>query len=250
MCAGFLDQPVPFGIAHQGGHEVAPGNTMAAFEHAVALGYRYIETDVQVTADGVLVVYHDDDLAPGTGRPRRIGDLSWEEVSQLRVGGEHPIPRFDDVVERFADVRFNVEPKNDASVDPLVAAIGRHDLLSRICVGSFSDRRLARMRSAVGPGLCRSPGPVATGAILLAAVVWPRWRPPYAALQIPRRQWGIPLVNRWIVGRYHRMGLQVHVWTINDEHEMRRLFDDGVDAIMSDKVSTLRRVLDEWSAPA
>lgn len=247
----FLDDTsTPFGFAHQGGDETAPGNTLASFGHAVSLGYRYIETDVQVTSDGVLVIYHDDDLEAGTGVAGRIDDMTWPEVAELRVGDGHSLARFDDVVERFPDVRFNIEPKTDRSVGALVESIERLDLADRVCIGSFDDRRLRRARKALGPDVCMSPGPIGVGIVLLAALVWPRWRSPFGALQLPPKVWILPLAHPWLVGRLHRMGLQVHIWTINTAEEMGELLDAGVDAIMTDKVSILRDVLqarDEWS---
>jgi glycerophosphoryl diester phosphodiesterase len=238
----FLDHPVPFGFAHQGGTDVAPGNTLASFEHAVSLGYVYLETDVRATADGVLVLFHDDDLRPATGEPGTIEDKTWDEVSQLEVGG-HRIPRLADVVDRFPDARFNIEPKADSALRPLATFIQERSLHDRVCIGSFSDRRLAELRSLLDTEVCTSPGPRGVAAVLAAAIVWPRWTPPYGCLQIPARHWRIPLASGWMVGRVHRLGLQVHVWTINDRDEMRALLDAGVDAIMSDRVELLREVL-------
>ena len=252
MATAFLDHPVPFGFAHQGGHDVAPGNTAAAFAHAVSLGYRYIETDVQATADGVLIVFHDDDLGPLTGREGKVADLPWSEVAELTIGDEHEIPRFEDVVERYPSTRFNVEPKNDGAVDLLIDLIRRHHLEDRICVGSFSDRRLRRFRRRLGsPSVCTSPAPVGVVAALLSAVAGRRIVPsPHRALQIPVSAGPIPLTSRWLVGRFQRLGWQVHVWTINDEAEMHRLLDHGVDAVMTDEVELLREVLrsrDQWT---
>jgi glycerophosphoryl diester phosphodiesterase len=231
---------------------VAPGNTAAAFEHAVSLGYTYLETDVQLTADGVLVLFHDIDLEPTTGVDGTIETKSWDEVSRIRIDG-HPIPRFLDMVDRFPGVRWNAEPKTDVTVDPLLAAIQDHGLVDRVCVGSFAGRRVRRVRAVLGDRVCRSPGPLAVGAILVTAAVWPRWRPPFGALQLPRRYGPLPLVTGGLVDRVHRMGLQVHVWTINDEAEMDELYDLGVDAVMTDNVGTLREVLarrGHWPQPS
>ena len=241
--SGFFDVPLPFGFAHQGGTDVAPGNTEASFDHAVGLGYRYIETDVHATYDGVLVVFHDDDLEPTTGVGGPIEAKTWAEVAQLRVRGEHPIQRFDAVLDRYPGTRFNVEPKGASAVDPLIELVRARKLLDQICIGSFSDRRVARMKGALGPTLCTSPGPLGLARILLMALVWPRWHPPHVAVQIPRKYWILPLATPFWIRRLHRMGLQVHVWTINLEPEMRELLDDGADAIMSDKAVLLREVL-------
>lgn len=252
MPAAFLDTSVPFGLAHRGGTDVAPGNTIAAFDHAVALGYAYIETDVQRTVDGVLVIFHDADLESTTGVPGPVWEKTWAELAEVRVGGQHPIPRFDEVIDRYPRTRFNIEPKHDEAVEPLVAEIRARSLLDRVCVGSFSDRRVRRARRALGAGLATSPGPIGVTLIWLAAYVWPWHHSRHAALQIPRRFWIIPLTTRFLVRRYHRMGLQVHVWTINTAAEMAELFDRGVDAVMSDATAVLRQVLTDrgaWRQP-
>lgn len=241
----FLDHPVPFGIAHRGGTDVGPGNTEAAFQHAVSLGYRYLETDVQATSDGVLVVFHDNDLGPTTDGTGAIADKTWAELSEIRVGGEHPIPRFEDMVERFPQIRFNVEPKTDPAVDGLIEVVRRRGLQPRICIGSFSDRRIRKIRNALGPEQSMSPGPRGVARALLAARRGSRKRSPFAALQIPPKAAGINLTRPGLVKRFDAMGLQVHVWTINTEPEMNALLDAGVHAIMTDRVSLLREVLAE-----
>jgi glycerophosphoryl diester phosphodiesterase len=243
MASGFLPTALPFGFAHQGGTDVAPGNTVAAFDHAVSLGYRYIETDVHRTSDGVLVVFHDDDLEPSTGVAGPVEAKTWNEVAQLRVRGEHPIPRLDDVLDRYPGVRFNIEPKQDSAVDALIDTITSRGLLDRVCIGSFSDRRVRRFKAALGPSLCTSPGPWGLARILVTALVWPRAGSSHAAVQIPTRYRILPLATRFWIKRLHRMGLQVHVWTINTEPEMGSLLDRGADALMSDTAGLLRQVL-------
>ena len=194
----FLNTAHPFGLAHQGGDEVAPGNTMAAFENAVSLGFTYIETDVQATADGVLVVFHDDDLQTLAKVAARIDELPWSEVKELRVHDEHPIPRFDDVVAAFDGVRFNIDPKAASAVEPLIDAIRAHDLVDRVLVGSFSDRRVGAVRRAIGDRLATSPGPFGLVDVLIRALIMPWWRPSYAAVQIPTKYWSVPLATSFL----------------------------------------------------
>ena len=162
----FLDFGSIIPFAHRGGTSIAPENTIASFEHAVGLGFRYLETDVHRTADGVLVAFHDDNLARIVGDPRRISDVAWEELSEIIFDG-HSIPRMADLFERFPDARFNIDPKSDSAVDPLVSAIREHGAIDRVCVGAFSDSRLDAMRARLGPTLCTSPGPRATASALL-----------------------------------------------------------------------------------
>src|SRR5687767_12218149 len=121
----FLDWPAPIAFAHRGGASEAPENTLPAFEHAVRLGYRYVETDVHVTADGVLLAFHDDVLDRVTDRQGVIGELPYAAVAEARVAGAEPIPRFEDLLGAFPDLRVNVDPKHDAAVEPLADALRR-----------------------------------------------------------------------------------------------------------------------------
>ncbi|WP_367281733.1 glycerophosphodiester phosphodiesterase [Ilumatobacter sp.] len=237
----FLDWPGPIAFAHRGGTSEHPENTMPAFGHAVDLGYTYLETDVHVTSDGVLVAFHDADLTRTCGRPGVIDRLPWSEVSTARVDGREPIPLFEDLMEQFPDARVNVDCKADSAVDALVASLRRLDCLDRVCIGGFSDRRLRRLRSLLGDGLCSSFGPAQIAALRYTG------RVPWGgqAAQVPVRQGPVTIVNERFVDRAHRGGLQVHVWTIDDPAEMRRLLDLGVDGLMTDRPAVLKQVLVE-----
>lgn len=244
----YLDWPGPIPFAHRGGASDNPENTMPAFRHAVDLGYTYLETDVHATSDGVLVAFHDPDLSRTCGRDGEIRDLTWAELSEVRVDGREPIPLFDALMEEFPTARFNIDCKADDALDPLVAALRRHDCLDRVCVGSFSDRRLRELRRRLGDGLCSSFG-------LLQNTAWRlgRGRVPGGGqvAQVPVAMRGVPVVTAATVERAHRRGIHVHVWTIDDAAEMRRLLDLGVDGIMTDRPSVLRDVLverGEWYA--
>jgi glycerophosphoryl diester phosphodiesterase len=241
----FLDWPGPLAFAHQGAHVAGgPGeNTMAAFEGAVALGYRYLETDAHVTADGVLVAFHDDNLDRLTDRTGLIGDLPWAEVRAARVRGGEGVPLLEDVLAAWPDVRVNIDPKHDAAVDPLVDLIRRTGTLDRVCFGAFSDRRLARLRAALGPGACTSMGPRQVARLVAASRRMPAGSFPAACVQVPTNQGPIPLVTERFVAAAHERGLPVHVWTINDADEMHRLLDLGVDGIMTDRTDVLKDVL-------
>lgn len=232
---------IPF--AHRGGTGHAPENTLAAFRHAHGLGYRHLETDVHATADGVLVAFHDDDLSRTCGRPGRIGELRWSDVAAARVGGEHPIPLLSDLLEEFPDARFNIDAKSDASVEPLLATLHRHTSLDRVCIGSFSHRRLTAVRRRVR--VCTSASPI-------EVVRWLAGAAPSQpdCFQVPVRQGRIPVVTSRTLARAHRAGKPVHVWTIDDPVEMQRLLDLGVDGIMTDDPLALKQVVaanDRWS---
>ena len=244
----YLDAVPPFGLAHRGGRGLAPENTIAAFENAVSLGYRYLETDVHATADGVLVAFHDDQLERVAGLPGGISDYEWSRLSEIRLDGEHPIPRLTELLERFPTSRFNIDPKADGAVDLLIDVIREFDAVSRVCIGSFSEERISRVREALGPELCTSPGPGGAIKVLLASLVYPRWRPPYGCLQIPAKAGIVSFGSAWLINRFHGLGLQVHFWTINEAAEMERLLNNGADAIITDEVETLKGVLERRGA--
>ena len=245
----YLDWPGPIAFAHRGGATDAPENTMPAFEHAVRLGYRYLETDAHVTADGVLVAFHDDRLDRVTDRTGVIAELPWSEVQQARVDGREPIPRLEDLLAAWPDVRVNIDPKQDGVAEPLAAAIVRTGSVDRVCVGAFSDRRIAVVKALVGPALCTSMGPREVAQLVAASRGLPggrRLRSPCA--QVPPNQGRVALVTRRFVDTAHRLGVQVHVWTIDDRVEMARLLDLGVDGIMTDRPQVLKDLLDERDA--
>ena len=240
----YLDTPTPIAFAHRGGAEPGDENTMAAFARAVALGYRYVETDVRATADGVAVVFHDSTLERLTGRAGRVADLSWADLSTVRVAGSAAVPRLDEVLEEWPDVRFNVDVKHDGGTVPAVAAVRAAGAGDRVLLASFSDGRLARLRTLAGPAVATSLGTREVAALRVAALTGRRWRVPAsaAAAQVPLRYGRLRVVNRRLVAQAHRLGLQVHVWTIDDPVEMNALLDLGVDGIMTDRVDVLRDV--------
>jgi glycerophosphoryl diester phosphodiesterase len=243
----FLDWPGPLAFAHQGAHdEGGPGeNTMAAFEAAVAKGYRYLETDAHATADGVLVAFHDDRLDRLTDRAGVIGKLPWSEVRAARVRGHDDIPLLEDLLTAWPDVRINIDPKHDAAIEPLADLLERTGTVDRVCIGAFSDRRLSRIRDRLDGRVCTSMGPRQVGRLVAASRGLPGGSFAAACVQVPVRQGPVPLVTERFVAAAHDRGLPVHVWTINDADEMNRLLDLGVDGIMTDRSDVLKSVLEE-----
>ena len=221
---------------------------MAAFEHAVALGYRYLETDVHVTADGVLVAFHDDVLDRVTDRRGRIASLPWSEVREARVDGQG-IPLLEDLLGTWPEARVNVDPKHDASVPPLVQVLERTQAHDRVCVAAFSDRRLARVRQLTAGRVCTGAGPVEVARLRAAGYRVPSGRIAAACAQVPVRWQRMPVVDRRFLAAAHRRSLPVHVWTVDDPAQMERLLDLGVDGIMTDRPAVLKEVLQrrgEW----
>jgi glycerophosphoryl diester phosphodiesterase len=240
----FLDAPWPLAFAHQG-HNAGglPPNTMRAFDAAVALGYAYLETDVQVTSDGVALAFHDDRLDRLTDGTGVVKDLPWREVRRARVAGTDPIPTLDDVFESFPDARVNLDAKNSWSVQSLVATVQRQRALDRVCVGSFSDGDLRRVRSLLGPDLCTSAAPLEVARAKAASFGLPLWPKAPACYQVPVRQGRLPVADARFVRAAQANGYPVHIWTVNAAAEMDRLLDLGVAGIMTDDCLLLKQVL-------
>ncbi|ADU10688.1 glycerophosphoryl diester phosphodiesterase [Micromonospora sp. L5] len=241
---GYLDAPAPLAFAHRGGAADGDENTAAAFARAVALGYRYVETDVHATADGVPVVFHDPTLRRVTGEPGRIADLRWADLASVRVGGAALVPRLDEVLGAWPQVRFNIDVKSDGGVAPTVATVTRVRAGGRVLLASFSDARLARLRALAGPKVATSLGMRGVARLRLASLHGRPLRlpPSVVAAQVPVAFGRVPVADRRFLAHCHRIGLQVHVWTIDDPAQMHHLLDLGVDGIMTDHVSVLRDV--------
>jgi glycerophosphoryl diester phosphodiesterase len=242
VTAGFLDHPRPAAFAHRGGAGHFPENSWRAFEHAVGLGYAYLETDAHATADGQVVAFHDRTLDRVTDAAGRIADLPWARVSAARIGGTEPIPLLADLLGAWPGVRVNIDIKDAPAAGPVAEVIRRAAAWDRVCVTSFSGARLAAARRALGRPVCLATPPAEIGLIrsglppaALARRLAGRW---IRCAQVPVR-----IATPRFLGRAHAAGLQVHVWTVNDAAQMGRLLDLGVDGIMTDETETLREVL-------
>ncbi|GAB3664794.1 glycerophosphodiester phosphodiesterase [Nocardioides korecus] len=247
-------------MAHRGGagHPdlVGAENTLFAFQHAVSLGYRYLETDVHTTSDGVLVAFHDDVLDRVTDTRGLVRDLTAEQVSLARIREEHPVPLMADLLEELPEARFNIDLKSAEAVEPLARLLESTGSESRVCIGSFSQRRLDAFRRASGDRVATSASPQEVGAFVASpsgrlARLLTRGR--VAALQVPHRRGPVPVVTRELVRRAHAARAHVHVWTVDDPSEMEELLDLGVDGLITDRTDVLRDVLvrrGAWEDPA
>lgn len=217
---------------------------MSAFAAAVGLGYRYVETDVHATADGVLLAFHDHTLDRVTDRTGDIGSLRYDDVRRARVGSD-AIPRFEEVLATWPDLRIHVDAKHLAAAKPLVAAIDRANAHDRVCIGSFSDRTVWALRRLAGNRVCTWMGRAEIFSLRLASLGVPTPRSPAGCTQVPVRQGRLPLVDARFVATARRRNVGVHVWTINDRETMEWLLDIGVDAILSDRPTLLKQVFTE-----
>jgi|HubBroStandDraft_3_1064219.scaffolds.fasta_scaffold89251_2 glycerophosphoryl diester phosphodiesterase len=247
----FLDHPRPIAFAHRGGAAHAPENSWAAFEHAIKLGYAYLETDARATSDGKLVAFHDRTLDRVTDATGPLSGLSSREVAALRVLGTEPVPLLEDLIAAWPDVRFNIDLKDAPGIRLLPEVLRRTGAWDRVCVTSFSGNRLRTARGLLDHPVCMATSPTAIAGIRCNVGTSERWpqirllagflaRACVRCAQVPGR-----VATGTFVRRAHALGLDVHVWTINDRTEMIRYLDLGADGIMTDEIETLRDVLIE-----
>ena len=251
MRAPYLDHPRPVAFAHRGGAAHAPENSWTAFGHAVELGYAYLETDARATSDGMLMAFHDRTLDRVTDASGPLNALPYREVKAVRVAGSEPIPLIEDLLGTWPDARFNIDLKDEPGISLLPGVLRRTGAWDRVCVTSFSGSRLRTARSLLDRPVCMTTSPAAIAAVRCSFSTTPRG--PQARLLAGRlsrsqaRCTQVPasLATEPFVRRAHALGLDVHVWTINDRADMIRFLDLGADGIMTDDIETLRDVLIE-----
>jgi glycerophosphoryl diester phosphodiesterase len=255
----FLDTPRPHAFAHRGGAAHAPENSWTAFEDAVKLGYSYLETDARATSDGRLMAFHDRTVDRVTDGSGPIGSLTYQEVKALRVAGSEPIPLIEDLLGTWPEARFNIDLKDEPGIALLADVLRRTGAWDRVCLTSFSGSRLRAARGLLDRPVCMVTSPAVIAAVRyslgrtsqeqgqgsgpgrqtgLLARRLAHWQ--VRCAQVPAR-----VASASFVRRAHALGLDVHVWTINDRAEMIRLLDLGVDGIMTDDIGLLREVLIE-----
>ena len=239
---------LPIAFAHRGGaltgDNLGLENTMAAFEAAVRLGFRYLETDVHATLDGVVLAFHDVSLDRVTDQIGRIARLQYADVGRALIGGREAVPLLHEVLTSWPDLRLNIDAKASGAIRPLARLVHEQRAWDRVCVASFSARRLRALRSELGPRVASSYSGLGVAALRLGpgrAATRLLARHGQAA-QVPVRSGGVEIVTANFVRRLHALGKQVHVWTIDDPAEIDRLLDLGVDGIMSDRIDILRDV--------
>jgi glycerophosphoryl diester phosphodiesterase len=253
----FLAGPHPRAFVHRGWHAGdlhGMENSLTAFRRALGEGYHYLETDVHATSDGVVVVHHDPMLDRTTDSSGRIGELPWRTVRRAKIGGREPVSRIEDVLEELPDALLNIDVKVEAAIEPLVTALRRANAFHRVCVASFSEARLVRVRRSAGEGLLTSMGVAAIARLWMSGrlpgVLFRNARLQTVA-QVPLRQGRLTVVDRRLIATARRRGIEVHVWTVDDPAKMHELLDLGVDGIMTDHPNVLKDVLRErgaWAA--
>lgn len=236
----------PLAIAHRGGAHLAPENTMAAFSMSTALGLRYLESDIKLTADGQLVCFHDELLDRCTTGRGRLGERTLADLdTNVRVGGTEPIPTLEEALTSFPDACFTVDLKDRAAIAPMARLLQRRDYAERVCVAGAWDGWLQLLASQA-PHVRTSLGWRSLVALISASKAGVQ--PPAAVVRgrfahVPIQLGRVPIHSPSLVRRAHRLGVRVVVWTVDDPHQMHQLLDMGVDGIITDRPDVLRSVL-------
>lgn len=238
----------PLGFAHRGGAARGDENTMAAFRRAWDAGFRYLETDVQLSADGVLYAFHDDTLERVTDGSGAISELRSAAIDALRVVGEadEPPARFTELLAAFPQARLNVDLKSPGTAAAFADAVRAAGAQDRVLAAAFKAKE-RREAAALLPGLATSASVLAVALSvflgpLSAPILRSQRRRGVVALQVPHRFGPLTVVRgRW-VRRVQAAGLQVHVWVVDDAAQMEELLALGVDGIMTDRLDVLAEV--------
>jgi glycerophosphoryl diester phosphodiesterase len=241
----YLDHTRPAAFAHRGGSAHHPENSWPAFEYAVKLGYAYLETDARSTSDGALLAFHDKTLDRVTDSSGQVSSMTYQQVSAARIGGKEPIPLIEDLLGTFSDLRFNIDLKDSGTIESLARVLKRTAAWDRVCVTSFSGRRLLAAQKILERPVCLAVTPAAIAAVRYAgfpgrAMAARLARSGAQCAQVPRQ-----IATREFIRRSHELGLHVHVWTLNTREEIEHALDLGADGVMTDDVVLLRDILIE-----
>ena len=261
---GLFDGVRPLVFAHRGGCALGPENTIAAFDRGLAAGADGLELDVHLSADGVVVVCHDDTLDRTTKGSGPVRALTATQLAAVDAGwrftdgrGGYPfrdrgigIPTLAEVLRRYPEIPIIIEMKEDSgemgrAVADEVRAAGAVD---RVCVAGYGQRALDAARAAVPAMKTSACHPEVRLAVYRSISGWPVRRGRYDMYQVPERAGLIPVASRRFIRHAHQAGLLVQVWTIDEERDMMRLLDWGVDGLISNRPDVAVRIRDQFVA--
>jgi glycerophosphoryl diester phosphodiesterase len=245
----FLEGDYPRVIAHRGLALTSAENTLGAFQAALDSGADILETDVHLSKDGVVVVAHDPDLTRVAKRPGLVSDFTHQQLAEMDLGFGEGFPSLDELLTAFPDAKFNIDLKTPTAVEPFADTIRNSGAEGRILATSFDEptRQAAiKLLPDVVSGTFKA---MVIRARMLSLFGLPvdNWRmpPEIVAFQIPPAMYGIALVTPSMIRLAKRKGLEVHVWTINDPDDMRRLWSMGVNGIVTDRADLAVQVRSE-----
>ena len=232
-------------IAHRGGNTDFPENTIASFKKALELGYTCIETDVQVSLDKVVYVYHDSDFKRLLDIDKKVSDTRSEEIDTYLLAGEHKIPRLQEILDQFPETIFSIDAKSWDVVNPLADIIKESNAMSRVYIASFSDRRVRYLSKILDGKVKTVAGTSQVIKFIIGFLTGFRFSFSADFIQVPEKKFGIKLVSHRSIQYAKRIKIPIHVWTVNDQDKMASLIQLGVNGIMTDECEKLKLVLEK-----
>ena len=232
-----------FGFVHRGGDEEKTENTLEAFQYSSDLGFVFMETDVQSTLDGKVVIFHDETLERVAGINKKVSQLTFQEIKKIDLINGGKIPSLEETLASFPNLRFNIDIKVDSAVKETLKIIKQNNAFDRVCLAAFSTKRLNLIRRLAGPELCSSMGQAEIVRLLLNSFGLKLRISSGLCAQVPVSQFGITIVSNRFVKKVHALNKLIHVWTIDEKEEMFRLIDLGVDGLMTDKPTVLKKAM-------
>ena len=251
----------PLVFAHRGGGGLFPENTLEAFDYSAKMGVDFLELDVHSTADGKLVVMHDASVDRTTDGKGKVSNLTLDQLKKLDAGYAFSndggktfpfrgkgitIPTLHEIFNAFPHIKFNIEPKQafPSITKPMCEMIREHKMTDKVIVGSFRQTAINEFRYFC-PEVATSgtPAEVSEFLAMYKTGIAASYTPPMQALQVPVNAGFLNVVSKDFIEAAHRQNLQVHVWTINNPEEMRRLIEMNVDGIMTDYPDRLLEIV-------
>ena len=232
-------------IAHRGASLLASENSFESFRKAFDLGYRVIETDIHSSKDGTAYIFHDITLERLTGENLKISDLKDVDIDSLKINNSSIIPRLSNVFEEFPEGLFNLDAKTWKSTKPIVDTIQNMGCRSRVCIGSFNDRRVNAIIKELGLETCHSMGTSNVIKFYLGAQLGIEQHFTSQCIQLPIKMFGISLTTRKVLSYARKLGIKIHFWTINNPVIMQQLLELNVDGIMTDDCVLLKEIMKE-----
>lgn len=234
-----------FGFVHRGGDEVETENTIEAFKYSSDLGFVFIETDVQATKDGHVVIFHDATLKRMAGVNKSVKELTLQEINEIDLLHGGKIPLLSEALETFPDLRFNIDIKTEEALEETIRIVKHMNFLDQTCLASFSSSRLKRIKNLAGPAACISSGQMDIFKMMCQSIGISFKQTENHCAQIPVKQWGVPVLTKRFMNIAQQQNKFVHVWTIDDKDQMFELIEFGVDGLMTDKPSILKEAMME-----
>jgi len=232
-----------YAFAHRGGTEFAPENTFEAFSNAVEIGYEFLETDVHINADGELMAFHDSTIDRVTNYEGELKNFTSNQLKKIKINDKFNIPLLADLIEAFASIFFSVDMKTDDTVIPLIKLVNRMGVKDRICFASFNQKRLKYVRDEYLNKCITSLGPNEIAQTKLFSILGKKIHIKSRIASLPISKYKIQLLNKSHIEFLKSSNIKVIAWTINKTEEMKHLINMGVDGIMTDNISSLKKIL-------